>query len=108
VVARNLKLVKLYVELVNEVLEQVLIVVHELAGHFLGEHDAEVFLWVLKVGEQQNKDLQVVPRDLSQVDLPLYAVEVSVQHLARLRHAHLIVADVHRWRSPLGNKVNLL
>ena len=104
-VALNLQLAKLDVEVLHKIFKQILVITHQLHSNFLCKNLRQVLLWLLKVGEQENKNLFSVTRDFYEVNFAVQLVEVPVKHFSLGLNAELIVTDVHRWRSFLCDDV---
>ena len=106
--ALDLQLAILDVEVLDEVLEDIAALCHQLGGLLVSEHLMHELVRPLEVGEQKDEHLLGVPRNLNQVDLAVNLMEVPVQNLSLKVDTKLVVPNVHGWWSLLGHDVDLV
>ena len=80
--ALDLKLAKLYVEAVDEILKYVSTLSHKFGRLLISQHFSDVLFGALEVREEEDENFPWVPRDLNQVDDIVDLMEVSVKDLS--------------------------
>ena len=100
-VAWNLQFTVFYVEFLDELLEHIHGLSHELLSLLLWHDLRQEYVWRLEVGEQKDKYFKDVSWDLHQEDGTVNVVKVSVKHLSfGVNSISLMVLEGHgRWSS---------
>jgi hypothetical protein len=109
VVARNLQLTVLDMELLYQLLKHVGRLRHEFLGFLLRHHFAKVNLWDLKIREQENEDFESISRNLDEIHGPTNVMEVTIEDLSFCIYSlHLSIFQWHGGRALLSNYVDLI
>ena len=103
--AVNLQSVEFNIESLYYFLKAVVRVSHQLHGLFLIHRLMRVLLWLLMIGEQNEKDSSLRARNFDKVDILRNIMEVSIKHASVRFNTMIIPAHLHRARSLFCNKI---
>lgn len=108
-VALNLQLAVLDMELLYQLLEHVRGLRHEFLGFLLCHHFAEVNFWDLKIREQKNEDFESISRNLDEIHGATNVMEVTIKDLSFWIYTlYLSIFQRHGGRTLLSNYVDLI
>ena len=97
-VTRNSQFLKFDGKSGDQILKQIIIVIHKLRRNLFAQSFSNEFGWLFKVLKHQDKHFFLVPWNLNQINFTWNFMEITIQYCSLRLNSQFVIANIQWWR----------